>query len=311
MAIATHFSLTDGGIETALTERLGQELPEFAAFVLLDTEEGRQALRDYFVPFIELADRTGSPLVLDTPTWRANPDWVKLLGYPEEEVGRINADAVRFLRDHVADSSRSGTATSGTVTVNGCVGPRFDDYVAEQRMTAAEAEAYHGPQVAALAEAGADRVTSVTTLDEAEAIGVVNAARAAGVPVAVSFTVGADGLLPNGSTIADAIATVDDATDGAPIGFLVNCAHPEEVGRALKQGTGGGDASDDAAHPLGRLIGFRLNAAHEGDDGPGDAPEEFARGLLELRSLAPRAEIFGGCCGTDVPHITEIAKQRA
>lgn len=311
MAPATQFSLADGGIETALTDRLGQELPEFAAFVLLDTQEGRQALRDYYTPFIEVAARSAAPLVLDTPTWRANPDWVKLLGYPLEEVDRINRDAVAILRSFVADSPHRGT-----VTVNGCVGPRFDDYVAEQRMSEAEAEAYHRPQIAAFAAAGADRVTSVTTVDAAEAIGVVRAAVAEGIPVAVSFTVGADGLLLDGSTLSAGIRSVDDATGGVAIGFLVNCAHPSEVEFALRGGRGEEPTAETAEaersdrRVLGRLIGFRLNATRHDDDGPGDAPEGFARQILALRALAPASEIFGGCCGTDAPHIAEIARQR-
>jgi len=296
MGTTARISLTDGGIETALADRLGQELPEFAAFVLLDTDEGRQALRDYFQPFICLAHHSRAPLVLDTPTWRANPDWLRRLGYRSEEVERINADAVGLLRALVAETSREAV-----VTINGCVGPRFEDYVASQRMSEREAEAYHAPQVAALARAGADRVTSVTTLDEAEGIGVVRAASAAGVPVAVSFTVGADGRLAGGSTVAEAIVSVDAATGGAAIGFLVNCAHPSEVERALELGSAG--------EPLGRVVGFRLNAARQAEEGPGDAPELFARRLLALRELAPSAEIFGGCCGTDVPHISELARQ--
>src|SRR6218665_2543898 len=79
-------SLADGGIETALTERLHQELPEFAAFVLLDAASGRQPRRDYYVPSMKQPARAGLPLVLDTPTWRANPDWIEQLGYPLGEL---------------------------------------------------------------------------------------------------------------------------------------------------------------------------------------------------------------------------------
>lgn len=298
MSPTSQISIADGGIETALMDRLGQDLPEFAAFVLLDTEAERQALRDYFTPFIELADLAGAPLVLDTPTWRANSDWMRLVGYSDSDVERVNRDAVVFLRELIAAASRSGR-----VTVNGCVGPRFDDYVAHERMSPDEAQSYHAPQVEALARAGADRVTSVTTIDDAEAIGVVRAAVDARVPVAVSFTVGADGLLPSGSTVFAAITAVDEATDEAPLGFLINCAHPGEVELALRQGSD--ESSDESAKD--RIIGFRLNAARHGDDGPGDAPELFARGLYSLRELAPNAEIFGGCCGTDVPHISQLA----
>lgn len=293
---AARLSLADGGIETALTDRLGQRLPEFAAFTLLDTVTGREALREYYRPFLRLAIEHGRPIVLDTPTWRANTDWGERLGYEQETLDAVNADAVALLRELDEDEGDD----SIEVVVNGCVGPRFDDhYIEGRRMTEAEAEAYHAPQVNALAEAGADRVTAVTTLDAAEGIGVVRAAQAARVPAAVSFVVGEDGLLADGSTLAAAIAAVDDATGSAAIGFLVNCAHPAAVAEGL--------AACGASPELERLIGFRLNAAHVGDDGPGDGPESFAELEAGLRELAPNASVFGGCCGTDTPHIAALA----
>ena len=44
--------LTDGGIETTLIYHEGIELPHFAAFVLLDDDAGRAALRRYFEPYL-------------------------------------------------------------------------------------------------------------------------------------------------------------------------------------------------------------------------------------------------------------------
>src|SRR5690606_10753715 len=134
---------------------------------------------------------------------------------------------------------------------------------------------YHTPQVRALAEAGADRITAVTVLDAAEGIGVVRAAQAVGMPVYVSFTVGEDGRLADGTALSDGIAAVDAATEGAPEAFLVNCAHPDEVAAGLK------DLGE--APELSRIQGFRLNAAHHDDEGPGDPPETFARSLFQLR----------------------------
>lgn len=295
-------TLADGGIETALEDRLGQDLPEFAAFVLLDAPQGREALRDYYRPFIELARDLGFPVMIDTPTWRANPDWGARLGFDAGDLERINTDAVVLLRRLIDETL--GEEAGRDAAVNGCVGPRFDDYyTADRRMTADEAQAYHAPQVRALAAAGADRVTSVTTLDAAEGIGVVRAAQEVRVPAAVSFVVGEDGRLADGSTLAEAIAEVDGATDAAAIGFLVNCAHPSEVATGLAGCSGAGE--------LGRIIGFRLNAAAQGDDGPGDAPDAFAAGEIGLRELAPNAIVFGGCCGTDVPHIAALARAGA
>lgn len=290
----TETMLTDGGIETALEERLGQELREFAAFELLGTAEGREALRDYYRPYVELARDRGIPIVLDTPTWRANPDWGALLGANAAELAEVNADAVALVRLVAEDGWEDGE-----IIVNGCVGPRFDEFEAGQRMTAAEAADYHSAQVTALAEAGADRVTSVTTLDAAEGIGVARAARAAGIEACVSFTVGVDGRLADGSTIADAIHAVDSDIEGIAAGILVNCAHPSEAAHAIEASAGRPE--------LARIIGFRLNAARADEEGAGDAPADFAAALLALRAAAPGAVAFGGCCGTDIDHITAVA----
>ena len=286
----TRIGIADGGIETSLAEVLGSELPEFAAFVLLDTAEGRAQLRSYFAPYIDLAREQDLPLTLDTPTWRANADWGALLGYDAESLARVNADAVALVRS---------CDDEGRALVNGCVGPRWDDYVPESRMSAEDAERYHAPQVAALADSGADRVTSVTTLDAAEGIGVVRAAVAARIPAAVSFVVGSEGRLADGSSLVEAIAAVDEATDSAAIGFLVNCAHPSEVHIGLAESAG--------APELSRIIGFRLNAARAGEEGPGDSAAQFAETECALVALAPQANTLGGCCGTDSVHIAAIA----
>ena len=56
--------LTDAGLETVLVFEEGFELPQFAAFPLVDSEEGRAALRRYYGAFLELARDRDVPLVL-------------------------------------------------------------------------------------------------------------------------------------------------------------------------------------------------------------------------------------------------------
>ena len=308
-------SLADAGIETALEDRLGQELPEFAAFVLLGTEQGRAALREYYRPFVELAVRTGMPLVLDTPTWRANHDWGESLGYDAAALERANRDAAELVRsaaEAIGEEAASGGAPDLApleLTVGGCVGPRYEDGAdsrgrAAPAMGAQEAERYHAPQISALAAGGADRIHAVTMTDAGEAVGIVRAARSVGVPVVVSFAVDGDGRLAGGVSLAEAILVADAETDAYPLGYLVNCAHPSEVVRALAAEA----QSDEARGALAeRVVGFRLNAARHGED-RGDAPEQFAAAVLDLRALAPAARVFGGCCGTDAPHIAAIAE---
>lgn len=295
-------SIADGGIETAIEERLGIELREFAAFALLDTGEGRAALEEYYRPFIQLAASEGMPLVLDTPTWRANPDWGRLLGYDVAGLTRVNEESARLVRETSAK-----LAPGLDLTVSGCIGPRYDDdaTVAATSMTPAEAATYHAPQIRALAAGGVDRVGAVTMSNAPEAIGIVRAAHEICMPVTVSFAVGADGRLASGATLAEAILEVEEATDSYPLGYLVNCAHPSEVARALS----GRELNEAEARLLSsRVIGFRLNSARHGEEGPGDNPAAFAQAVLELRPLAPSARIFGGCCGTDAPHLEAIVE---
>ena len=67
--------LTDGGIETVLIFQEGIALPEFAAFVLLESTEGRASLQRYFRRYLDLAAATpNAGFILESPTWRAGFD---------------------------------------------------------------------------------------------------------------------------------------------------------------------------------------------------------------------------------------------
>jgi S-methylmethionine-dependent homocysteine/selenocysteine methylase len=184
--------------------------------------------------------------------------------------------------------------------VSGNLGPRGDGYVAGERMTVGEAAAYHRPQVAALAAAGADRITVLTMTYVEEAVGVVRAAAAEAAPVVVSFTVETDGRLPSGQSLADAVADVDRLTGGRPLAFGVNCAHPDHVQDAL-------DGLGEQAPRVrlfranaSRMSHAELDAATELDAGD---PLELGAQLADLHRRHPHLTMLGGCCGTDLRHL--------
>ena len=292
--------LTDAGLETVLVFDEGIELPQFAAFPLVDSDEGRAALRRYYEPFLELSRERDVPLVLSAPTWRANADWGRLLGYEGDDLPEVNRRAVAFVeevRDDVLEPERRSA-----VVVEGSVGPRSDAYSPTLLMAADEAERYHSVQLRTLADAGCPQATAFTLTYTEEAIGIVQAAKAAELPVVVGFTVETDGRLPSGASIEEAIAAVDDATDGGAEFFVINCAHPSHFADALPAG---------AARE--RLRGLRANASMlshaELDEAPeldsGD-PDDLAERYVALRGDLPELEVLGGCCGTDIRHVTAI-----
>ena len=86
--------LTDGGIETVLIFHEGIDLPAFAAFPLVDHEHGREALRGYFEPYLELARDHDAGFVLTSPTWRAHPDWAAEVGYDRAAMAAVNRRSI-------------------------------------------------------------------------------------------------------------------------------------------------------------------------------------------------------------------------
>lgn len=111
--------LTDGGLETTLIFHRGLDLPCFAAFDLLKDERGTNELRSYFAPYVGLARERGTGFVLDTATWRANPDWAARLGYGEDDLAAANRRAVALAEEiRNADEARrwSSTASSDRAT---------------------------------------------------------------------------------------------------------------------------------------------------------------------------------------------------
>ena len=93
----TSLFLTDGGLETTLIFHDGHDLPHFAAYDLLTRDGGEEALRRYFEPYVHIALERGVGIVLETPTWRANPDWAALLGHSGDELEALNRRAVELL----------------------------------------------------------------------------------------------------------------------------------------------------------------------------------------------------------------------
>lgn len=294
------FYLSDGGIETDLIFNEGIDLPYFAAFPLLDDETGMEVLRAYYLRFAAIARRRGMGFLLESPTWRAGPDWGAQLGYDRSRITTFNLRAIELMRE--LETELRSEAMS--VVVSGCIGPRGDGYDPGAVMTAGEAERYHALQVRAFAEAGADLVSAITMTNTGEAVGIARAALAVGVPSVISFTVETDGRLPTGESLADAINTVEEETGGAPAYYMVNCAHPTHFDQLFQ--------TDEAW--IQRIGGIRANASRlshaeldEAEELDAGNPTELGQQYAGLRRLLPSLAVVGGCCGTDVRHIEAIA----
>jgi S-methylmethionine-dependent homocysteine/selenocysteine methylase len=288
--------ITDGGIETVLIFHHGLDLPCFASFTLLDDERHTQLVRDYFDDFLAIAKRHELGMLLDTLTWRASADWGRELGYSTSDLAAINRRAV-VLAEEIRAAHPDVPAL-----ISGCVGPRGDAYSPDDAMSGEEAQSYHSEQISTLAEAGVDLITALTITNADEAVGIVSAAQATGVPAVMSFTVETDGRLPSGQPLREAIEETDARTESGASYFMVNCAHPTHFAEAL----------DDGGAWLDRLRGVRANASmkshaelDESDELDEGDPSELAAGYRDLMERLPSLTVIGGCCGTDRRHVEE------
>ena len=133
-----------------------------------------------------------------------------------------------------------------------------------------------------------------------EATGIALAARDAGIPSVISFTLETDGRLPSGQSLGEAIAQVDAETGSAPAYYMINCAHPTHFDDVLE---GGGAWKD-------RIRGLRANAStkshaelDESTELDAGDPEDLGERYAGLRAQLPNLNVIGGCCGTDHRHV--------
>ncbi|MXQ06683.1 homocysteine S-methyltransferase family protein [Alphaproteobacteria bacterium GH1-50] len=292
-----------GGFETWLQYVDGFELRHFCAFELLNDPRGRDCLADYHRKLVEAAVGNGFGVINEGLHYRASRDWGELIGFSREALEEINIRGIEFYRDFAREYESPETP----MLVGGVIGPRGDAYNVGRTPDAAEAEEYHAEQIATFKKAGADIVTAATFSSVEEAIGLSRAAKAAGMPVVISFFVARGGRLKGGESLEEAIGKVDAATGNAPAYYMINCTHPTEFTPGL----------DDGAWTR-RLGGFMPNAvAMEtldlcklGHLEDGD-PEELGGQMAELARRFPHINVWGGCCGTDGRHIGEITRQVA
>jgi S-methylmethionine-dependent homocysteine/selenocysteine methylase len=291
--------LTDGGLETYLIFIRGRELPAFAAFTLLDDDEGIDELRSYYEHYLDLAAEHGTGFVLESPTWRASPGWAQELGYSDEQLDALNRKAIALMEE----LRQAYKDRVSPISISGAIGPQGDGYDPDVLLSADEAQAYHSTQIATFADTAADMVSAMTMTYADEAIGLTRAAQAAGIPAVISFTVETDGKLPNGQALGEAIEETDAATASGPAYYAINCAHPTHFEQVLEGGW------------RDRVLGLRANASamshaelDEAEDLDDGDPEDLGRRYAALPEQLPNLTVLGGCCGTDHRHVAAIAE---
>ncbi len=299
--LASRLMTISGGFETWMQYVDGFELRHFCGFELLNDARGVTCLRDYHRKVVEAAVANGFGVINEGLHYRASRDWGELIGYSREALEEINIRGIEFYRDFAREYASSDTP----MPVGGVIGPRGDAYNVGRTPDVAEAEDYHSEQILMFRKAGADHITAMTFSSVEEAIGLARAAKSANMPVVVSFILPNGGRLSGGETLEDAIGRVDAATGNAPEYYMTNCTHPTEFERGLTPGDWtarlGGFMPNAVAMETLELC--KLGHLEDGD------PEELGSQMASLARRFPHINVWGGCCGTDGRHISQITRQ--
>lgn len=300
--MATSFEAALGSFPHVLTEgavverlRRAPEAPalhpEVANTALLYDPAGRTVMEGLYRQYLEAGRGTGLPLLLLTPTWRADPERLRRAGLADRPV---QADAFRFLH-----ALRSGTAMEEPVFIGGLMGCRGDAYDPLDALPEGEAERFHAAQANALAAAGVDLLYGATLPALSEALGMARAMAATGLPYVLGFPMRPAGTLLDGTPLDKAAARLDDAATPPALGYMGHCVHPSVFDAALAA------AGQRGAAIPGRWIGLQANASPlspeelDGADALHADPPEALGGAIAAAAVRWGLKILGGCCGTD------------
>ena len=226
--------VTDGGLETDLIFHHGIDLPHLAAFPLLGDRRWACGLSGYFEDYLD--DRRARSAWGFVPRRRPGgptPTGPPALGYAARRAWP------RQPRRHRPAASACATRCDRPAAGGGQrrVGPRSDGYRPVPGHDHRRGRGVPPRRSRTLAEAGRRRSSRRLTLTyAAEAVGIVRRARAAGMPVAISFTVETDGRLPTGDHPRRGHRSGRRRHRRRPALLLVNCAHPDALRRRARRG---------------------------------------------------------------------------
>ena len=291
--------LLDGGIGTEILRR-------GVYWRCHGIEQHPEIVRDLHLDYL----RVGAD-VIKTDTFQLNRRAYSNLFHGLEHMRRIGppglenkaAELTRLAVELAREARRAAGKDSDGVAIAGVISPLEHSFRADLAPAEDAARREHAEIVEQMKAAGVDFILFESMNTTAEARAGAEAARAAGLPVWVSFVVRENAKLLNGEPIAEAARALDAL--GADV-VLVNCAPVEDITAALGQlrktrsGPVGAYAHIGRYDPPSWKFGFypRFSGTEA------VPPEKYLEAAREWKKTG--AQVIGGCCGTTPEHIRAL-----
>lgn len=300
----TELILAEGAVYERLRNHSSIEFdPHLAHAACIYDPAAARILEQVYREYLDIGQKNHLPMVVSTPTWRANRERLNLSAYKNR---RVNQDNARFLTDIRKSYGATGRPP---IFIGGLTGPRGNAYRPEEALSKDEAVSFHTYQVKALAEAELDFLYATTLPAVSEASGIATAMAKTGLPYILSFVIRANGRLLDGTPLDQAIQDIDAVTTRPPIGYGVNCVHPTILLQALTR------KEIEKKSLTGQIIVFAGNTSAKSpeeldclEEIDTEASDRFAE-LMGTVYRQYHIPILGGCCGTGTDHIKSLAGQ--
>lgn len=293
------YLLTEGAIVERLKNEYHMKLDRYVnhAGLIYDSPE---ILAKLYKQYILIAQEYDIPIMLMTPTRKVNSETVKYSGFNNRDLITDSCSFLKEIRSQYPDFADK-------IFVGGLLGCKGDAYQSEEALDVDESYAFHTIQVSEFMKGNVDYLFAGIMPALREAIGMAQAMAESGLPYIISFMVRKDGCLIDGTSIVDAIKTIDKEVNPLPICYMANCIHPSNLNLALE------NEINQNTRYLSRFAGIQANSSslspEELNNNAVLQPGNFDDMVSEMSYLATQyhLKIFGGCCGTDNVFIEKLA----
>lgn len=294
--------ITEGSVIERLKREFNYPLDKFLSNALMIyDDEGKIILEKIYREYIDIAKSADLPIMMLTPTWRANKE--RAIN-ANADMERINIDAFNFMNK----IRQSYGSFSEKIFIGGLTGCKGDAYKPEEALDENEAYLFHKEQMQSLANAGVDFLFASTLPALSEAKGIAKAMSEAKISYIISFVIYDNGNLLDGTPLPEAIKIIDNSLSTPPIFYLTNCIHPDVLQRSFL------NVKDEENILQKRLFGIQANSSSKRPEEldelevlDQDTPANWAKGMVDLNKKY-NLKILGGCCGTDSEFISSVVE---
>lgn len=292
--------ITEGSIIERLKREFNYPLDDLLSnSTMIYDDFGKLLLEKIYREYIDIALSSDIPIMLLTPTWRANKERTIKANV---NMKTINTDAIAF----VNDIRKSYGNFSDIIYIGGLTGCKGDAYKPEEALSENDAYYFHLEQMQILAVVGVDFLLASTLPAISEAKGIARAMSETKKDYVISFIIRDNGKLLDGTSLIEAINIIDRSVLTPPLFYLTNCVHPDVLHKSFD------DLEDKDDILRKRLFGIQANASSKSPEEldtleqlDADSPLDWAKGMVDLNKKY-NLKILGGCCGTDAKFISSI-----